>query len=176
MGFALIKDIAGYEGKYCVDIYGNVYSYLSRGCRNKRLKIPKELKQFQDYRGYKYINFGTKPGRRFCVHRLVMQTFSPSKDSSCTQVDHINNIKWDNRLSNLQWLTPKENSNRKHIHGTMLQGEVHPKAVLNPEKVRYIRQRYALGNTSHKKIANELGVCKRTVGDVLRGTFWKHVK
>jgi hypothetical protein len=51
-----------------------------------------------------------KPKR---VNRLVALTFIDNKDN-CLQVNHINEIKTDNRLSNLEWTTAKENSN----HGT----------------------------------------------------------
>lgn len=46
---------------------------------------------------------------RVFVHRMVAETFLP-KDNERTVVNHINGIKGDNRLSNLEWVTHRENS------------------------------------------------------------------
>lgn len=47
------------------------------------------------------------------VHRLVAQTFIPNP-MNYPSVNHINSIKNDNRLINLEWVTPSQNSRHSY--------------------------------------------------------------
>lgn len=64
--------------------------------------------------GYVYVGVG---GTKMVVHRLVMMTFvGPSDDPSKATVDHLNNIRHDNRLANLRWASLSEQA-RNTVRG-----------------------------------------------------------
>lgn len=88
------RDIPGFEGLYQVSNLGGVYSIRSK----KALALNKTVD------GYLAVNL-CKSGKttRFRVHRLVMQVFVGDCPGGSV-VDHINRIRTDNRLWNLQYL------------------------------------------------------------------------
>lgn len=52
------------------------------------------------------------------IHKSVATTFIGPKPSHTHQVNHKNGVKWDNRVENLEWVTPSENM--RHAHDTGL--------------------------------------------------------
>jgi len=94
------KTIDGFNGDYEVSNLGNVRSYKHRK--------PK-LMALCDYRGYKRIElFKDGFGRLYSVHRLVANAFIKNNKNKET-VNHLNGIKSDNRVENLEWATRSEN-------------------------------------------------------------------
>lgn len=100
------RDIPGYEGLYQVSNLGNVKSLnYNRTCKEKNLKTR------IDGNGYYQVGF-CKNGevKTFKVHKLVAMTFLNHKPCGHKLViDHLNDIKTDNRLENLQIVTQREN-------------------------------------------------------------------
>ncbi|MTR26638.1 hypothetical protein GMC29_10030 [Streptococcus salivarius] len=71
--------------------------------------------------GYVQINLQVrtkeKRGQKtFRAHRLVAKAFIPNPDN-LPQVDHINGIKTDNCVKNLEWVTGSENTRRAYRNG-----------------------------------------------------------
>lgn len=59
--------------------------------------------------GYKQISYN---GKTTPLHRLVAIFFVPNPEN-LTDVDHINDIRSDNRFENLQWLSHSENVKKR---------------------------------------------------------------
>lgn len=99
-------DFLGLEG-YSVDTEGNVWSSLYG--KEKELK---KLKPMKNSVGYYQVYLPQKCGKYkwFRIHRLVAIAFIPNIENK-SSVDHINGDKTDNRVSNLRWVTHKENHN-----------------------------------------------------------------
>lgn len=109
------KDINGYNGLYQVSNNGNVKS-LERMCRQfnghcycNRKVTEKILKGRKDTKGYLQVEL-SKNGkqRKYLVHKLVAMMFIPNPHNK-PQINHINGRKNDNRVDNLEWVTPSEN-------------------------------------------------------------------
>jgi HNH endonuclease/NUMOD4 motif len=83
--------------------------------RNKNTK--RELKLALTRKGYlkAQVKDNTKHVGRY-IHRLVAQSFIPNPNN-CPQVDHLDNDKSNNHVSNLEWVTNKENHRRKVADG-----------------------------------------------------------
>ena len=107
------KDIVDYEGLYQISNMGNVKSigrWVDRKCKGKRWEEEKILKPKIEKSGYQRVGLWKNVGKWYLVHRLVYEAFVGDIPKGM-QVNHINEIKSDNRLENLNLMTPKENTN-----------------------------------------------------------------
>ena len=95
------KDIPNYFGLYQVSNLGRVKSFY--GLKEKILK-PK----INSCGYYQVMLWKESIGKNYLIHRLVWIAFNGQIPENM-QVNHINEIKTDNRLENLNLMTPKEN-------------------------------------------------------------------
>ena len=102
MGEEIWKDIKGFEGLYRVSNLGRVKSFY--GLKEKILK-PQIVRGY-----YRVVLYKQSIKKNYSVHRLVWSTFNGQMPENM-QVNHINEIKTDNRLENLNLMTAKENCN-----------------------------------------------------------------
>lgn len=91
------KDVKHYEGLYLVSNMGRVFSLITN--RYLSLSFTKD--------GYLKVKL---QGQTELVHRLVALAFIPNPNGY-PQVNHINEIKTDNRVDNLEWCSSKYNNN-----------------------------------------------------------------
>ena len=97
------RDIKGYEGLYKVSNFGKIKSFYKNG----KTKI---LKPVPNFKGYERVTLCNRRGNKtiYSVHRLVALAFIENPLLK-PEINHINGNKRDNRISNLEWVTGKEN-------------------------------------------------------------------
>jgi len=106
------KDVKNYEGRYQISNFGNVKSLNYKRTKKERL-----LKSVIDGSGYNcvllYVN-GKRKQRN--VHQLVAESFLNHEPCGFKLViNHIDLNKLNNNVSNLEIISTRQNSNRKHL-------------------------------------------------------------
>ena len=97
-------------------------SNLGRVISNKNVDKPRFLKQSINNAGYLHVCLHGNQQKVFGIHRLIAMHFLPVPDDSTSLVvDHINQDKLDNRISNLRWITQKENLKNQTVFDVIKQ-------------------------------------------------------
>ena len=160
------KDIKGYEGLYQVSNLGRV--------KNRHGRI---LKSIIDR--YGYITYGLSKKsiiKYFKSHRLVAIHFISNSDN-LPEVNHINGIKTDNRVENLEWCTSSQNQIHAFKIGlqTSHKGEECYNSKLTEKQVLEIRAKYIPKKYTQQNLANEYGVTRSTVQEIISNKIWRHI-
>jgi hypothetical protein len=164
--FEIWKPARGFEGLYEVSNQGRVKSLIAnRNGRRIITKSNKILKFGHDGCGYLRVRLTGKDGllHQWLVHRLVLYSFSEKADLS-KHVNHINGIKSDNRLENLEWCNQSENM--KHAYRIGLEKpcdnglKKHITAIKNGERKEFV---------SIREMCRCLNLDRRSVQRVILG-------
>ena len=171
------KDVKDYEGLYQISNLGRIKS-LPKKTNNQYSNI--EIIMKQPLQGIGYYSIQLRKDKKFktlMVHRLLSEVFIPNPENK-KQVNHINGIKSDNRLENLEWVTSSENM--KHAFRTGLKsnhGEFHPMHKLSEIDVKIIRRLY--NKTLYFKniiiLAEIFNVTKRNIRFIVNNKSWINV-
>ena len=162
------KDIPEYEGVYQVSNLGRVKSL-----NYNREGIERVLKPSPNNYGHYQVNLYRGGARKMnSVHRLVMLAFIGESD---LEVNHINGIKTDNRLENLEYCTHTENTQRAYSTGLIIitRGENHHKSKLTEAQARQIK--YEHRGLTQQTIAEIYGISRSLVSHIQLGRRWNEV-
>lgn len=107
------KDIPGFEDWYQASNTGKIRSldrYVNYKNIGKAIRKGKILSPKTSNKGYLEVTLMIN-GKSYCkrVHQLVATAFIPNPNNY-PYINHINEIKTDNRAVNLEWCTPKQNT------------------------------------------------------------------
>lgn len=172
------RDIKGYEGLYQISNFGNCRS-LGRAniYKDNRVHVlnGKNLKSYIRGKYSCVMLYKNKLGKNFYLHVLVIENFIGNKPFG-KQVNHIDGNKNNNRIDNLEYITPSENMFHSSKLGLAVTGERHYCHKLTESKVIEIRKRYKEGNVTVRALAREYGVTQRTMQQVIEKSTWRFIK
>lgn len=166
------KEVPDYEGVYSVSNIGNVKSvdHYCEGRKGSGKQTGRILKSQKSHKGYLRVSLSrNKVKFTTGVHRLVAQSFIPNPENK-PQVNHINGIKTDNRVENLEWATNKEN--QKHAIENKLTTyntcERHHASKLTNEQVVIARMSFAMGVFTNKELSEKYRISQTAMSNILR--------
>ena len=152
------------------------YDVSSEGqVRNKQTKQIKSLRYSN--KGYARVTLYPS-GKTYSVHRLVAENFiiNPNNYPS---VNHKDGNKANNKLENLEWCTPKQNT-RHAIDVIQTMTTADWSGIKNPEHkldygLVYSIKFGLLGQLSNFRLEKMLGVQEETIRRIKVNELWKHV-
>lgn len=164
------KAIEGYEGLYEVSNLGRVRSldhYDSIGRFHAGVMLKPQL---DSRKNYLHVNLS---GKSVNVHRIVAKAFIDNP-YNYEEINHKDEDKTNNRVSNLEWCTRKYNNN----YGSKLdstKGVNNPQSKLTDSDILEIRKTYRPHSKSNgaKALAERFGVSHHYIYHIVRNDRWR---
>lgn len=178
-----MKDIEGYEGLYAITKDGKVWAYPKIGYESAgRWKEGRFLKPWLIGNGYEMVSlYNNKVAEKILIHRLVASTYIPNPQN-LREVNHLNEEKLDNRISNLEWVSSKENKQHtlkrggyRNLGKNTPKGSNFPTSKLIESQVIEIRRLYWEENKTQRVLASEFNVSHHLIQLIVNRKVWKHI-
>jgi hypothetical protein len=173
------KDIQNYEGSYQVSNLGRIKS-LERGdiCPNGGKFIRKErIMKLRESNGYRRIQL-LRNGKYkvYQVHRVVAIAFISNPDNK-PFINHINFIRDDNSVENLEWCTHQENilHNVRNNRVKYNIAEFHPNSSITREQATEVKKLIIKG-VKPTPISKQTGINVGIIYNIKAGLSWNHLK
>lgn len=152
---------------------GEIKTFNWKGCGREAI-----IKPAKDGSGYLRTMLKRDDGKMHTikVHRIIAATFIDNPLNKA-EVNHINGIKTDNRVENLEWVTKEENIKHWVSMGCIgkLIGEDIGTSKLTSEQVKEIRSKFKPRVYTRKMLAEEYGVKDCTIKDIILKRSWTHL-
>lgn len=166
------RHVHGYEGFYSVSSWGRIRRE-SAACGTWVGRILKPARGSIGYASVDLCRDGSVP-EQLSVHRLVAIAFLGAGEPG-EVVNHLNGIRSDNRVTNLEWCTMSENAfHAMEFLGYDTKGSAHPMAKLREADIPVIRALLGRG-AAKADVALRFGVHSDTIHLIARRKTWRHV-
>lgn len=151
------RPVLGWAGIYEVDQYGHI----------RRVNSP--LVRATSTDRYGYLRVTLRHGQRIetmPIHKAVSRAFlGPPPEGH--GVNHKDANTRNNHVSNLEYLTPGDNSRHAAELGRR-SGEFNANAKLTADDIEAIREAYEAGGCTQKQLADRFGVSQVQISNIVR--------
>lgn len=160
------------DKSYIISNKGSLYHNI----RNRLTRINGHI----DEDGYKRITMDCTDGKRHCIgiHKLVLSAFynTPNIEELKIMTNHYDGNKVNNDITNLEWVTNKENGDHAIATGLhKMHGVDNPNNKLSENDVRKICSLLESGKYCYTEIGKMFGVSYVNISDIHKGKIWSQV-
>lgn len=174
----LFRNVKNTNGIYWISNYGRLLTLNHRN--SGKAKIMKPAKDANGYLRTMIVSNGKL--KTIKIHRLVAEAWIENPENK-SQVNHIDFDRSNNKANNLEWMTPKENTEysykagriKKPICTKFVKGSDIGTSILTESQVLEIRSKFKPRVYTREMLGKEYGVAAATIKDIVLRKSWNHI-